>query len=459
MTITIRELAEVVGAKNDWQNWGNLTIDSVEFDTRKVTEGSLFVPLQGGARDGHEFINVAADNGAVLSLWAANQGIEKQVIPTLVVEDTLVAMQEIAKFYLRKIGPKVIGITGSNGKTTTKDMVDGVLSQAFKTYKTQGNFNNQIGLPYTILSMPADTEMLVLEMGMNGFNEIEELSLIGEPDVAAITMIGESHLEFLGTRKGIAQAKMEITAGLKKEGLLVVPSDEPLLESFLEETSQEIKTFGFDEASDVKGQITEETRTSTSFTVNLTGDQVLTIPVLGSYNVKNALIAATIGNYFGISSDKIAKGLMMMNLTQSRTEWLTAANGAEILSDVYNANPTAMSLVLQAFEELPCEGEKLVVLADMGELGDTAKELHESIAEFIPQDKIAHVYLYGTQMEALADKLKEEFPERRLHHYALDEKEKLAKAVKKQLKSEDMVVLKGSNSMKLIEIVEKLVEN
>lgn len=458
MMFKVKEIAPLIHATNDWQQWGELEIKTVEFDNRQIQSGSLFIPLQGGARDGHDFIEGAFESGAIISLWAENKGEPSQALPVLVVKDTLKAFQIIARIYLNKVGAKVIGVTGSNGKTTTKDMLAGVLSQGFKTHKTQGNYNNEIGLPYTILQMPGDTEMIVLEMGMTGFGEIEELSLLAEPDVAAITMIGESHLEFLGSRQGIAKAKMEIVKGLKSTGLLVAPGFEPLLTDLLAEVSQKVMTFGVSGEYDLVGDITEEHLKSTIFKTNVT-KEMLQIPVLGRYNVSNALIAVAVGQHFELSEEQIAKGLMTMNLTQSRTEWLTASNGAAILSDVYNANPTAMGLVLDTFSELPVKGKKMAVLADMGELGPDWKQLHEGMSNHLDAEKIQKVYLFGPMMSGLAEKLKESYGDGEVRHYDIASKSQLITDLKADLKAEDMVVLKGSNSMKLIEIVESLIEN
>lgn len=458
MKLSVKEIAEVVGAKNQWQEWADMTVEGVEFDTRKVESGTLFVPLQGGTRDGHEFIQTAMDNGAVVAFWSESVAVPED-FPVLIVADTLVALQQLAQYYLAKQGPKVIGITGSNGKTTTKDMVASVLAQQFATYKTQGNYNNHIGLPYTILHMPPETEMLVLEMGMDRFGEIEVLSQLATPDVAAITMIGESHIEFLGSRQGIAQAKMEIVAGLKPDGLLVVPGDESLLTEFLAPVTAQVITFGQPETSQVSGRLLAETKHSTTFEVASLGEGAITIPVLGQYNVNNALIALTIGHYFGMALETMARGLETMNLTASRTEWLKAWNGAEILSDVYNANPTAMGLVLDTFSQLTTEGQRLAVLADMAELGEQSPALHESMAAHIDSDQLAKVYLLGERIKVLYDKLLPDFGPERLRHFAVADKAKLIETLKKDLQPTDMLLLKGSNSMKLIEIVENIIEN
>ena len=209
MNLTLKEVAKAVGAVNNIRQWEELEINNVQFDTRKSTEGSLFVPLNG-TNDGHDFIDSAIENGAVASFWSAPLDQAPSGFPVLQVKDTLIALQQLAKYYLEKINPKVVGITGSNGKTTTKDMTEAVLKARYRVHKTQGNFNNHIGLPITILEMPSYTEVVILEMGMNHAGEIELLSNLAQPDIAVITMIGESHIEYLGSRAGIAVLKWKL---------------------------------------------------------------------------------------------------------------------------------------------------------------------------------------------------------------------------------------------------------
>ena len=455
MNLLIKEIVAAVEGINYAQHLDDQTISSVEFDTRKVQENSLFVPLKG-ARDGHDFIPQAIDNGASLVLS------EKELsedIAYIKVEDTLIALQKLSRFYLEKSAPKVIGITGSNGKTTTKDMTAAVLSQAFKTYKTQGNYNNHIGLPYTILSMPEDTEMLVLEMGMDHKGEIEVLSNLATPDIAAITLIGESHIEYLGSRAGIAEAKMEITSGLKKEGILIIPNDEPLLKRLVVDVPQAVESFGVETEATLTAEIILETKHNTQFKTNLFKEEVFSIPVLGGYNVKNALIALLIGYHFGISVSKMKNGLETFDLTKNRTEWLKTNDGIDILSDVYNANPTAMKLVLDTFSALELEGKKYIVLGDMLELGELSSQMHESIAEHISPNHIDQVYLYGEQMNALYNLLNDRMPKGSLHFYHKTEKKELMEHLSSQLQPKDTVFLKASNGMGLNEVVDFLLKN
>lgn len=445
MKLTAKEIAKALNLSG---NYDENLITNVEFDSRLVQESGLFVPL-AGVRDGHEFIQAAIDNGAVATFWSRPLSEAPSEITVFPVEDVTKAFQELAVYYQSVVAPKIVAITGSNGKTTTKDMTAGVLSQKYATYKTQGNYNNELGMPYTILHMPESTEMLVLEMGMDRADEIAFLSNLAKPDAAAITIVGEAHLENFASRQGIAQAKMEITAGLKKDGLLLVPAQEALLTEFLPSLTQQVQTFGLTEG-DIQGEIVLEEKDQTQFKI---GVHLFSIPVLGSYNVTNALIAYAFGKYFGLTDSEVANGLANFQLTKNRTEWVKASNGADLLSDVYNANPTAMALVLESFGQLDFPGRRLAVLADMLELGPDSKEMHASMAAHI-SDAYDEIFLFGPEMASLYEKLKNR--PMTLHYFGKDEKPQLLAAIKGTLGSKDSLLLKGSNGMGLAEIVESL---
>ena len=445
MNLTIKEIA---GALNIQGEYPDQMISSVEFDSRLIKADGLFVPL-AGERDGHTFADKALENGAVASFWSRPLEEAPTGMLLLPVADVTHAFQQLAVYYQAKVAPKVIGITGSNGKTTTKDMTESVLAQQFRTYKTQGNYNNDLGMPYTILHMPADTQMLILEMGMDHKDEIAFLSQLAKPDAAAITLVGEAHLENLGSRQGIAAAKMEIVTGLKAEGLLLIPANEPLLEPLVAPLSQTVQTFGI-QRGDLSATILTESKEQTTFEVAGT---VYEIPVLGSYNVTNALIAYGFGQYFGLTNEQIARGLAQFQLTKNRTQWLKAANGADILSDVYNANPTAMGLVLDSFGQLEIAGQRFVVLADMLELGPDATAMHVSMKEHL-SDRFDEVFLYGSEMKALAKALQgRPF---KVYHFEKTEKAALIAQLKQQLKATDTLLLKGSNGMGLAEVIAHL---
>ncbi|MGK4109590.1 UDP-N-acetylmuramoyl-tripeptide--D-alanyl-D-alanine ligase [Enterococcus cecorum] len=447
MKLTIKEIAQVLGISGIVDE---REISSVEFDSRKIEKDGLFVPLPG-TRDGHDFVHAAKENGAIATLWQKDRANVPSDLVVLPVEDVTQAFQIIAQYYKQKIAPKTVAITGSNGKTTTKDMTASVLAQKYRIYKTQGNYNNDLGVPYTMLHMPDDTEVLILEMGMDHAGEIHFLSQLGQPDVAAITLIGEAHLENLGSRKNIAKAKMEIVDGLAQDGALFVPADEPLLTDLIAPISQEVQTFGLGQG-DLQAEIVNETSESTEFEIN---DASFIIPVLGGYNVKNALIAYGIGRYFGLSMEQIKNGLAQVELTKNRTQWLQAKNGAKLLSDVYNANPTAMRLVLESFGRLTLPGRRIAVLADMLELGPDSSAMHASMAEAIV-GFYDFVYLYGEQMQALANRLTElNVP----HAYFIPaQRQAFLEQVQKEIQPTDSVILKGSNGMQLSELVALLTE-
>lgn len=452
MDLTYYEIAAAVGATNDWRTVADFPVTGIEFDTRNITEGALFVPLSG-TRDGHEFIDAAVENGAATAFWAHDSQLAPKDLPILQVVDTLAALQNLAKYYLKKNAPTVIGITGSNGKTTTKDMTAAVLSQKFATYKTQGNFNNQIGLPYTILHMPAATEVLVLEMGMDHEGEIDFLTRLAEPDIAAITLIGESHLEYFGTRDGIAKAKMEIVAGLKPTGMLIVPGDEPLLEPLLPAVTQAVITFGLDDSEELYATILESGKESVRFTINRFPNEEFTIPVPGAYNVRNAIVAAMIGSLLEVPVANIKTALATVELTRNRTEWLKRSDGLEVLSDVYNANPTAMRLVLENFAQMPTTGRRIAVIGDMLELGEQSQQLHAQMSTNLDPEMIQEVFLYGTEMQALFDVLATVYPAELLHYYPKAEKAALITDLANTVTANDMLVLKASNGMGLNEVV------
>lgn len=441
MKLTLHEIAHIVGATNNWSELADTEIHNIEFDSRKIQGGDLFLPLKG-ARDGHEFIDTAFAQGALATF--AEQEVAQ---PHLRVEDCLEAFQKLAQYYLEKTAVEVIAVTGSNGKTTTKDMIHAVLSEKYKTYKTQGNYNNEIGMPYTVLHMPDDTEKIVLEMGMDRLGDIDLLSKIAKPRIAIVTLIGESHLEFFGTRDKIAEGKLGIKAGLRSGGELIVPADK-IINKYLPADTK-ITRFGPDEDIFVTQLI--EHKNQLSFTTNFL-DEEITIPVPGKFNATNAMLAAYVGTLLDVEEDEIRHALSHVSLTRNRTEWKKASNGADILSDVYNANPTAMKLILETFQAIPKNegGRKLTVLADMLELGDQAPELHASIAAAIDFSKMDHVYLYGDLMKYLLAEL----PEDKVSYFG--NLEQLTEELQSTLQPQDQLLLKGSNSMKLGTIVEEL---
>ena len=452
MKLDLYEIAEVLFAKNDVTQFENVALRNAEFDSRLIEPGDLFVPLKG-ARDGHDFIATAFAQGAAATLS------ERPVAegPYILVDDVLTAFQCLAQYYLEKMQVDVLAVTGSNGKTTTKDMLAQLLATTYKTYKTQGNYNNEIGLPYTVLHMPENTEKLVLEMGQDHLGDIHLLSELAKPKTGIVTLVGEAHLEFFGSRAEIAQGKMQIADGLRKDGLLIVPADK-IVNEFL---PADCKLVRFGPDADIFLTRLEERKDSLSFECNFL-EQRIDLPVTGKYNATNAMIAAYAALQEGVSEAAITQAFSELELTRNRTEWKKAANGADILSDVYNANPTAMRLILETFSTIPANpgGRKLAVLADMKELGADSKSMHGSMITSLNPEIVTDLFLYGQDMEALYDYAKEIYPPGKVLYFIKnDEKdqfEQLTKAVREELTPADQILLKGSNSMNLAKLVEDL---
>ena len=452
MKLDLYEIAEILSAKNDVTQFENVALRNAEFDSRLIESGDLFVPLKG-ARDGHDFIPTAFAQGAAATL--SERPVAEGAY--ILVDDVLTAFQRLAQYYLEKMQVDVLAVTGSNGKTTTKDMLAQLLATTYKTYKTQGNYNNEIGLPYTVLHMPEDTEKLVLEMGQDHLGDIHLLSNLAKPKTGIVTLVGEAHLEFFGSRAEIAQGKMQIADGLRKDGLLIVPADK-IVNEFL---PADCKLVRFGPDADIFLTRLEERKDSLSFECNFL-EQRIDLPVTGKYNATNAMIAAYAALQEGVSEAAIAQAFSELELTRNRTEWKKAGNGADILSDVYNANPTAMRLILETFSTIPANpgGRKLAVLADMKELGADSKSMHGSMITSLNPEIVTDLFLYGQDMEALYDYAKEIYPPGKVQYFIKnDEKdqfEQLKQAVREKLTPADQILLKGSNSMNLAKLVEDL---
>lgn len=454
MKMQLAEIAKALGTTCEGNDKTEIT--SVAFDSRKITDGGLFVPI-AGERDGHDFIESAIDNGASATLWKKGHPNKPSKIAVLEVDDPLAAMQDLARYYLRKVNPTVVGITGSNGKTTTKDMVAAVLSKRFNVHKTQANFNNEIGVPMTILEMKPNTEILVLEMGMDRPGQLHHLSELTHPDVTVITMIGEAHIEFFGTRDKIADAKMEITDFLREDGEFIYNGDEPLLAERAKNIVQAKATFGFNDNDTVYATSFRSYKHHATFTVN-NSEQEFSIPMIGKHNVSNAMAALSVGRHFGESDEEIAASLSNFTPTANRMEWEKGDVGEDIMSDVYNSNPTAVRAVITSFGQIEMAqgGRRIAVLGDMLELGEKSAALHEGLQDCLDPQVINEVYLFGGEMKHLYDALQDKYNEKSLHYYPQDQMEHMINDLKNDIKQDDIVVFKGSHGMHLEKVVDRL---
>jgi len=435
-----------------------VTIAGVSTDTRTIAAGSLFVPLVGETFDGHAYAADAAARGAAAALWQDDRPCPPEGLPLIRVRDTLAALQQLARAYRRQLPVKLIGITGSNGKTTTKDLVAAALSGTFRVHKTKGNLNNHIGLPLTLLQLAETTEVAVVEMGMSGYGEIELLSRIALPDIAIITMIGESHLLQLGSREGIARAKVEIAAGLPDGALFIYNGDEPLIEGALAERElprglRRLR-FGRGTDNDLYPTRIEMDAAGTFFAVNLPAYPDVYIPLLGEHNVVNALAALAVAAACGVPPEAAAAGLRALQMTSMRIEKLTAPSGLTVLSDAYNASPASMRAALALAGQLTGYGRKFVVLGDMLELGDQEDVFHREIGASLAPDRVDYVFTFGRLGALIAEAAAPAYAPERVR--AFDDKQRLAAALAALAGPDDLVLVKGSRGMRLEEVVQAL---
>ena len=434
-------------------------IKGASTDSRTISEGCLYVPLAGERVDGHDFAAQALAAGAGAVLWQRGKGTPPEG-PAILVEDTLQALQTLASAYLKECGTKVVGITGSNGKTTVKDMVTALLGTRFRVHKTQGNFNSHVGLPLTVLSMPEDTEIAVLEMGMSGRHEIELLSSIANPDVAVITNIGEAHLLQLGSREEIARAKLEIISGMKPGGVLIFHGDEPLLHRVLAEDGTkkpeglQTVTFGNSEQNDDYPTGIMFHGKGIIFTSHLHSGEGFSLPLLGRHNVINALSAMAVARCFSITDEQIREGLAELKLTSMRIECIETAHGVTVLNDAYNASPVSVKAALDVLADMKGCSRRIAVLGDMLELGPDEQEFHSEIGRCVTDRHADILFTYGPLSLHMAEAAKANLPSSQVKAYT--DKQQLIQALLEEVSPNDVVLVKASRGMKLEEIVDAL---
>jgi UDP-N-acetylmuramoyl-tripeptide--D-alanyl-D-alanine ligase len=428
----------------------------VSTDTRTIQTGNLYVPLVGEVFDGHQFTQQAESLGAVAALWQADIPLPDVSIPLIVVPDTLVALQELAARYRTEVGCKVVAITGSNGKTTTKSLVATVLSTVYSVHKTAGNLNNHIGLPLTILSMPAITEVMVLEMGMNHLGEIAKLSQIARPDIAIITNIGESHIGILGSREKIAAAKLEICEGLEENGILLVDGDEPLLHGAGPNGNS--IPIGWDRHACYEAPLEVEmigligwrfTSLQTGYKYNL--------PLLGRHNVKNACFAIEVGRRLRVPEDKIVQGLSQVPAIPMRLEVVQAKNGMKIINDAYNASPSSMYAALNMLTEVEPTLEKWALLAGIEELGDLETHYHHQVGEYVVRKGITKLITVGEKGYFIYEATKQVSSDQ-IEFTHFDTNEEASAYLLAEGNKQILLLVKASRKAGLDRIVKQLVE-
>ena len=427
----------------------------VSIDSRDIKKNTLFFAIKGEKFDGHNFIKEAIKKGASTVVINKNQVKKFSTldIPVVAVEDTTIALGDLAKTWRNKLDAKVIGITGSNGKTSTKEMIAALLQEKYKIEKTVYNNNNHIGVPLTIFSADGKCEALVLEQGTNHFGEIEYTAKISQPDFALITNIGESHIEFLKNRKGVYKEKAALfDAAEAHGGLIFVNTDDPILKKETKKYSNRI-TFGFKGSPDIKGKIegyTKDGRTRISVSSKKMSLKV-ELPVYGLSGAKNFLASCAVVIYAGLNKKEILSGAAKLKPANKRMQVKTFASSI-LIDDTYNASPDSMKSAFETVRRITFYGKKILVLGDMFELGKDSNRMHAELAGFIPDSINYTVLTYGKFMRSLADKLKN--GKRFVKHFS--NKEKLDAYINEMDFDKAVILVKGSRGMKMEEFVKKI---
>lgn len=453
MNLTLQKIAEYVNGK--CFNCGEETVEKITTDTRDIEKGSLFVALKGEKFDGHDFLDSAIEKGAVAVLS------EKVVdgLPLIKVENTYKALLDIAKGYRESLDVKVVGVTGSVGKTTTKDMIAAVLSQEMPTAKTQGNFNNHIGVPKTLFLVGEEDRAAVVEMGMNHKGEISALTKVSLPDIAVLTCIGVSHIENLGSRENILKAKLEILEGMAKNAPVIINVDNDILGEIKEIGEHKIIRCSCENPdADFFAKNIAEGSEGARFDIYCNGKFMVNVflPCLGVHNVGNALLSAAVGIELGVSPFQIASGLSSY-VPSGRRQKIVNKKDITFIEDCYNASPQSMVASLGVLKSLSGDNRSVAVLGDMLELGDIAESSHLEIGHEAAKNSDL-VVCSGN----LAKKIYEGAVKEGGNAVFFESKEEAAQYLVKTLKKDDFVLFKASNSMqfdKIIEAVYAAIEN
>ena len=454
--ITIQELLEAVDGTLLGQADLSRTVSQVDTDSRDIHPGSLFIPLVGERFDGHAYVNAALEAGAAGCLTARPWPERREDRFYIQVADTERALGDLARWYKNRFAIPCVGVTGSVGKTTAKDMIAAVLGVKYKVLKTEGNFNNNIGLPLTLLRLDASYQAAVLEMGMDKFGEIDYLSGIVEPDVGVITNIGDAHIEKLGSRENIFRAKCELIPHIRTGGLLVLNADDALLTTLRGRTPVDTVFCGKAEGAEYRSQVTGGDGVS-HIHCHLTTprmDREVKIPALGEHMIYPTLIAAAVGERLGLTPDEIQRGLARFVPTRMRMNLVQRGENITILDDTYNANPQSMRAAIQVLSDSH-SSYKAAVLGDMFELGPYSPALHTEVGECLGKQHIHCLVAVGDEAKHIAEGARATgVPQ---VYYCRDKAE--AKAVLPEIvKPDSTILVKASRGMKMEELVARLVE-
>jgi UDP-N-acetylmuramoyl-tripeptide--D-alanyl-D-alanine ligase len=445
---------------------GTGVANDVCVDSRRVKRGCLFVALPGERADGHEFAEQAIDDGARAILVTRPyeeirellKSAEKRGVCVVRVADGLKALQDLAAHHRSRLHCAVLGITGSTGKTTTKDFVAAALSTAKRVVATQGNRNNELGVPLTLLSADASTEVLVVEMGMRGIGQIASLCEMARPTMGLVTNVGTSHLELLGSQESVAQAKGELVRSLGPQGAAFLNGDDEFSARLAAETVAPVVLYGLSEQCAVRAEdIVLDEESLPSFTL-VAGDERVSVslPVPGRHNVYNALAAASVALELGVNAAQVAEGLAHADVSAMRMQVLTCASGVTVINDAYNANPTSMRAAVETLAAMQTSGRRFAVLGDMAELGSLTELAHFRLGEQVARLGIGELVTVGPRARRIAEgALAEGMAAESVQSF--ETAEDAGDAVAGRVGSDDVVLVKASRSMGLEVVVDRIV--
>ena len=447
---TLNKLASVLAVSpvdND------VSFSGVSTDTRQIKKNNVFVALKGPSFDAHDYLDQAKQNGAIAAI--VQRDVDSDLLQ-IKVDDTLMALGKMAAARRRSFAGKVIGLTGSNGKTTVKELIASILVTNGKVLATKGNFNNDIGLPLTLMQLEGDEKFAVIEMGANHSNEIDYLTKITQPDVALITNAGAAHLEGFGSLDGVSKAKGEIFNGLSENGTAIINLDDNYSEYWLSVSAQyQQKTFSLSNVSaDVYASNIQSTKSISEFNLHITGKGtfLVKLPLSGQHNVANALVAAAVASVCGVSNDDIRRGLENFSVVKGRLTFMQGKNASTVIDDTYNANLDSCKAAINVLKDQ--QGEKYFVFGDLFESGNDAVKIHQEIGEYAKSQGIDHVLTVGQLSQHTADFIGAN-DTISIQHFS--DKKALSEYLIPHLNEETIVLIKGSRGMKMEEIVDQLV--
>ena len=453
--LTIKELILASKGKLVSKMSENSTVNDIVIDSRKANKDNAFVAIIGENLDGHNFINSAINQGCktIIKNKNSNVDIENKEINVIEVEDTQIALGDIAKFYKEKFKIPFIAVTGSVGKTTTRDMVHSTISARYNALKNVGNLNNHFGVPLTLFNLNKEHEAAVIEMGMSNFGEIEYLANMVQPQIGIISNVGYSHVEYLGSREGIFKAKMEVTANFDSNSLLIINGDDDCLKTLKDkDLVYQLKTFGFEKNNDIYCEDYKMTDDSTTFTAVIDGKQEeFFIPTVGEHNIYNAMAAILVGIKLNMTIEEIKEGLKNFQCTKNRLD-IIKTNNITIIDSVYNAGIDSMNATLSILGRY--DNRRVAILGDMFEMGEYAEFAHRQVGKFAANNMDVMVAI-GKDAEYIVKELIETGvnPEN-LYHF--NTKEEAIDRLDNIIKENDVVLVKASRGMHLEKVVEYL---